>query len=252
MMRTARFLDQSGTVRTGRWTGDEIVTDAESFPVSAVNVLPPTKASKIVGVGPNYYSNIEHYGREEPASPADLVFFVKTMPHAAVGHGGTATLHPPGEFHFEAELGAVIGKSCRDVTSAEALEYVSGYTCVNEITNKGLPDSQYDVGNRLRTKSFDDSAPVGPAVTPLEAVPEDATIELRLNGEVRQRDKISNMIFNVEDLIAEISTYQTLEPGDVIATGSPEGVDRLSDSDHVAVTVDGVGTLEHDVDIPHE
>lgn len=249
-MRTARFLDPSGVVRYGEWTGEAIVADGRAFPVSAVEVLPPTEASKIVGVGPNYYSNIEHYGREEPDAPSDLLVFVKTMPHAAVAHGGTATLRQRGEFHYEAELGAVIGETCRNVTVNEAMDYVAGYTCVDEITNKGIPDGQYAGGNWIRSKSFDDSAPIGPAVATRDEVPDDATIDLRLNGEIRQQDSISNLIFSVADLVAEISTYLTLEPGDVIATGSPEGVDRLSDGDHVSVTIDGIGTLDHDVSIP--
>lgn len=251
-MRTARFRGSDGTVRTGEWTDDEIVTDDGSFSVSAVDMLPPSDASNIFGVGPNYYSNIEHYGREEPETPFDLVVFVKTMPHAAVSHGETATLRPPGEYHFEGELGVVIGKRCHGVSREDAMEYVEGYTCVNEITNKGLPESQYDVRNRIRTKSIDDSAPVGPAIATPDEVPDDATLELRLNGTVRQHDSISNLIHPVPALIEEISTYLTLEPGDVIATGSPEGVDQLSDGDHVAVEIDGIGTLEHDVAIPGE
>lgn len=249
-MRTARFRDAQGTVRTGRWTGEEILTDDGTYPVSSVDVLPPTDATKLLGVGPNYRSNIEHYGREEPETPGDLVLFAKTTPNATVGHGGTATLRPPGEFHFEGELGVVVGERCRDVAPEEAMASVAGYTCVDEITNKGIPESQYDVGNRVRTKSFDDSAPVGPAIAPSEQVPDDATLETRINGEVRQRDAISNLIFPVGELLAEISTYLTLEPGDVVATGSPEGVDRLHDGDRVEVEIDGVGTLAHDVRIP--
>lgn len=251
-MRTARFRDSSGQVRTGEWKNGRIIADGEAYPVADVDVLPPSEPSKIVGVGPNYYSNIEHYGREEPTSPADLLVFVKTTPNALVGHGDTATLRPPGEFHYEGELGVVIGERCRGVSSEAAMKYVAGYTCVDEITNKGVPESQYDPGNRVRSKSFDDSVPVGPAVASPDSVPVDASLELRVNGEVRQRDNISQLIHPVSTLIAEISSYLTLEPGDIIATGSPEGVDRLADGDRVAVEIDGVGTLEHDVTIPGE
>ena len=249
-MRTARFRDASGDVRTGRWETDDIVTESGSIPVTDVEVLPPSEPSKVLGVGPNYYSNIEHYGREEPDSPADLLVFVKTTPNSLVGHGETATLRPPGEFHYEGELGVVIGERCRGVSREDAMDYVRGYTCVDEITNKGIPESRYDPGNWVRAKSFDDSLPVGPAVAPVDSVPDDATLEVRVNGEVRQRDDLSNLIHPVPALVAELSTYLTLEPGDVVATGSPEGVDRLADGDAVEVEIEGIGTLEHDVAIP--
>jgi 2-keto-4-pentenoate hydratase/2-oxohepta-3-ene-1,7-dioic acid hydratase in catechol pathway len=246
----AKFRDSSGTVHIGELDEGIIHADGETYLVANVDILPPTEPTKILGVGPNYYSNIEHYGRDEPASPGDLLIFVKTPPNVVVGHGETATLRPPGEFHFEGELGVVIGKRCHGVTEADAMSYVEGYTCVNEITNKALPESQYDASNRVRSKSFDDSSPVGPVVASPDEVPDDATLRLRVNGEEQQNDKISNMIFSVPALIEEVSTYLTLEPGDIIATGSPEGVDRLYDGDNVEVEVEGIGTVEHDVAIP--
>lgn len=249
-MHTIRFRDSAERVRTGELKEGVILSDGDSISISDVEILPPTDPSKVLGTGPNYYSNIEHYGREEPESPSDLLLFVKTSPNVLVGHGGVATLRPAGEFHFEAELGVVIGERCREVTSEEAMKYVEGFTCVNEITNKGVEESRYDQGNLVRSKSFDDSAPIGPVVASPDGVPEDASLELRLNGEVMQSDNISNLIHPVPSLIEEFSRYMTLEPGDVIATGSPEGVDQLSDGDHVEVTIEGIGTLEHSVFIP--
>lgn len=251
-MRTARFRDSDGTVRSGEWTDDGIVTDGETYAPEAVELLPPTEPTKILGVGPNYYSNIEHYDREEPASTADLTVFVKTVPNTVVAHGETAVMRPPGEFHFEGELGVVIGERCREVSAEEAMDYVEGYTCVNEITNKGIPDSMYAVRDRIRNKSFDDSSPFGPVVATPDEVADDAALETRVNGEVRQHDSIANLIFPVPELIEDISTYLTLEPGDVIATGSPEGVDKLADGDTVEIEIEGIGTLEHDVAIPRE
>lgn len=249
-MHTIRFRDSTGEVRTGELSDEHISSEGMVFTLSDVAVLPPTEPSKVLGTGPNYYSNIEHYGRDEPESPADLLLFVKAPPHVLVGHGGIATLRPAGEFYFEAELGVVIGERCQDVSSDEAMEYVDGYTCVNEITNKGIEESQFDQQNLVRSKSFDDSAPIGPVIASPDEVPKNASIELRLNDELQQRDKISNLIHPVPDLIEEFSRYMTLEPGDVIATGSPEGVAQLSDGDHVEVTIEGIGTLEHGVSIP--
>lgn len=251
-MRIARFRDPSGEVRTGNVENEKIISEGNTFPMADVDMLPPSEPTKILGVGPNYYSNIEHYGREEPETPSDLLVFVKTVPNTLASHGDTVSLRPPGEFHFEGELGVVIGERCREVSSKEAMDYIKGYTCVNEITNKRVPKSQYDTGNRVRAKSFDNSAPIGPVITSPEDVPEDATLELRINGGVRQHDNISNLIHPVPDLIEELSMYLTLEPGDVIATGSPEGVDQLDDGDSVSVEIEGIGVLKHDVSILNE
>jgi len=229
-----------------------IYSDGNEYCLADVDVLPPTEPSKVIGVGPNYHSNIEHYDRKEPTSPADLLVFVKTPPNVLVSHRGTARLKPPGEFHFEGELGVVIERRCRDIARANAMDYVSGYTCVNEITNKGIPESQYDPQNTVRAKSFDGSAPIGPVIASPDEVPDDATLELRVNDEPRQHDSISQLIHPVPTLLAELSTYLTLEPGDVVATGSPAGVDRLFDGDQVEVEIEGIGTLKHDVRIPSE
>jgi len=121
---------------------------------------------------------------------------------------------------------------------------------VNEITNKGAPDSRYDPGNHVRAKAFDNSLPIGPVVAPPDLVPEDATIELYQNGQQRQCDHRGNLIFPVPELLAEITSYLTLEPGDVVATGSPVGVGPLADGDEIEISVEGIGTLRHSVRIP--
>ena len=249
-MRRARFLDDEGNVVDGEWDDGTLVTESERIDADDVTVLPPVEPTKIIGVGPNYYSNIEHYDREEPERPLDLLLFIKPTPTTLVGHGQTAELRPAGEFHYEAEIGVVIGEQCREVDADDAMDYVEGFTCVNEITNKGVPDSMYDTKNSVRKKAFDNSAPIGPAVASPDLVPDDATLEMHVNGELRQHDSRDNLIHAVPALIEEISTYLTLEPGDVIATGSPEGVSQLHDGDVVEVTIEGVGTLRHDVSIP--
>jgi len=248
-MREVRYRDAEGVIHTGMWTSEGVRVGDELIQPDEIDIRPPSEPSKIVGVGPNYYSNIEHYDREVPESPSDLLLFVKTAPNSLVSHGETAYLRGPGEFHYEGEIGVVIGERCRDVAEARAADVIEGYTCVNEITNKGVPESRYDPGNRLRSKSFDDSAPVGPVLASPEVVPDDAVLEVRVNGEQKQRDRRSELIHGVPALIEEISAYLTLEPGDVIATGSPEGVGPLSDGDTVEVEVEGVGTLRHDVEI---
>ncbi|ERH04092.1 MAG: 2-keto-4-pentenoate hydratase/2-oxohepta-3-ene-1,7-dioic acid hydratase (catechol pathway) [Halorubrum sp. J07HR59] len=117
-------------------------------------------------------------------------------------------------------------------------------TCFDDVSNR---DDQNKEQNWVRAKAFDSSAPMGPVVASPESLPDDASIELRVNGDTRQASTVAHMIFSVPELIEEITTYLTLEPGDVIATGTPEGVGPLSDGDHVAIEIEGVGTLEHSV-----
>ena len=144
--------------------------------------------------------------------------------------------------NHEAELAVVIGEQARNVDAANAEAYIAGYTCFNDISNR---DDQDREQNWVRGKAFDNSAPMGPVIAPPAAVPDDAVVELRVNGETRQSSTIEHLIFSVPELIEEITTYMTLEPGDVIATGTPAGVGPLSDGDEVAVEIEGIGTLEH-------
>jgi len=141
----------------------------------------------------------------------------------------------------------VMGQSARNVAADDAMDYVAGFTPLNDLSNR---DDQREETNWVRGKAFDNAAPVGPAIAPPEDVPSDADIELRVNGEVRQSSSRDQFIFSVPELIEEITTYLTLEPGDVISTGTPSGVGPLADGDSVAVELEGVGTLEHDVRIP--
>lgn len=239
-----RFRDPAGSVRTGTWTDEGVAFGEEHYPRDAVDILPPTEPSKIVCVGLNYADHAAEGGSEVPDRP--LLFF-KT-PNTLSAHGDTVTL-PAGKerVDFEAELGVVIDEQCRNVDAGEAMDVVAGFTAVNDLSNR---DDQDKEQNWVRGKSFDNAAPMGPAIAPPEAVPDDATVELRLNGETRQSGSRSQLVFPVADLLAEITTYLTLEPGDVIATGTPAGVGPLSDGDTVEVDIEGIPTLRHDVRVP--
>jgi 2-keto-4-pentenoate hydratase/2-oxohepta-3-ene-1,7-dioic acid hydratase in catechol pathway len=124
---------------------------------------------------------------------------------------------------------------------------VAGFTCVNDLSNR---DDQLVEQNWVRGKAFDNAAPIGPVVATPEEVSRDASIECRVNGETRQSSSREEFIFTVRELIAEITTYMTLEPGDIISTGTPAGVGPLADGDTVEVEVEGVGTLRNEVHIP--
>ena len=138
----------------------------------------------------------------------------------------------------------MIDEQCRHVDAADAMDVVAGFTCMNDVSNR---DDQRIERNWVRGKAFDNAAPLGPAIATPDEVPADAAVELRVNDETKQSSSRDQFIFGVPALIEEITTYMTLVPGDVISTGTPAGVGPLSGGDSVAVAVEGVGTLEHDV-----
>jgi 2-keto-4-pentenoate hydratase/2-oxohepta-3-ene-1,7-dioic acid hydratase in catechol pathway len=243
-MPTVRFRDPAGSVRVGEWHGDAVAFGGETYDLDEVDVLPPCEPNKIVCIGRNYAKHAEEFDNEVPDRP---LLFLKP-PNTLSSHGDTVTL-PAGKerIDHEAEIAVVIGEAARNVDADEAMEYVEGFTCLNDLSNR---DDQREEQNWIRGKAFDNAAPIGPVIAPPEDVPGDADIELRVNGEVEQSSSREQFIFSVPELIEEITTYLTLEPGDVISTGTPSGVGPLSDGDTVEVEVEGVGTLEHHVRIP--
>jgi len=257
-MKRVRFRDTAGNVRGGRWTvedGEPVVTAAagpygriafgdESYDPDEVDILPPCEPTKVVCIGRNYADHAEEMDSELPDRP---MLFLKA-PNAVASHGKHLTM-PSGKerIDYEAELGVVIGEQCRNVSESGAMDVVAGYTCVNDISNR---DDQRREQNWVRGKAFDNACPIGPLVATPEHVPDDASIELRLNGETKQSSSREHLIFSVPELIAEITSYMTLEPGDVIATGTPEGVGPMEDGDEVEVEIEGIGTLKHSVKIP--
>jgi 2-keto-4-pentenoate hydratase/2-oxohepta-3-ene-1,7-dioic acid hydratase in catechol pathway len=243
-MRHARFRDPAGAVRNGEWTEDGVAFGGGTYALDEVDVLPPVTPSKIVCVGLNYADHAAETDSEIPDRP---LLFLKP-PNAVAGHGDTVTV-PAGKerIDWEAELAVVIGEQCRNVDADDAMEHVAGFTCLDDISNR---DDQEVEQNWIRGKAFDGSAPIGPVVADPEHVPADASVELRVNGETKQSSSRDEFIFTVPELIEEITTYMTLEAGDLVSTGTPAGVGPLSDGDHVEVEVEGVGTLEHDVHVP--
>jgi 2-keto-4-pentenoate hydratase/2-oxohepta-3-ene-1,7-dioic acid hydratase in catechol pathway len=204
-------------------------------------LLAPVEPSKVVCVGRNYREHAAELGNPMPSEP---LLFLKA-PSAIVGHGDTIEMPVQSErVEHEGELAVVIGRRCRAVSEDEdPLSYVLGYTCVNDVTARDLQrrDVQF-----TRAKSFDTFCPVGPyVVTGLD--PTDLRVETRVNGDVRQNGRTSAMAFPVPFLVRYISNVMTLNPGDLIATGTPAGVGPLLDGDTVEVEVEGVGTLRNHV-----
>ncbi len=240
-MKQIRFRDEAGTTRMGTFDDGTIAAAGRTYAIDEVEVLPPCEPTKIVCIGRNYAKHAEELGNDVPDRP---LLFLKP-PNTLSAHGDTITL-PAGKqkVEHEAELCVVIGEQCRNVDAEDAEDVIAGYTCMNDVSNR---DDQRKEKNWVRGKAFDNAAPLGPVLASPEELPDDATVSARVNGETRQESTIDHMIFKIPELIEEITQYLTLEPGDVIATGTPEGVGPLEDGDHVEIEVEGVGTLEHDV-----
>ena len=211
--------------------------------------LPFARPGKIVCVGLNYRDHAEESGMELPERP---LLFAK-WPSSVIGPGSPIVLpHQAKEVDWEAELGVVIGERAQRVPLAEALDHVAGYCCANEVSAR---DIQFADGQWTRGKSFDTFCPIGPLV-PAADVPDPQALGIRclLNGEVVQSSSTAQMVFTVAEVIAFISDGITLEPGDLILTGTPPGVGLgrkpplyLKDGDEVTVEIDGIGSLSNPV-----
>jgi 2-keto-4-pentenoate hydratase/2-oxohepta-3-ene-1,7-dioic acid hydratase in catechol pathway len=209
-----------------------------------------SRPGKIVCVGLNYRDHAEEQGLDLPPRP---LLFAK-WPTAVVGPGEPIVLPTvTTEVDYEAELGVVIGERARAVPAERAHDVVAGYVCVNDVTARDL---QFSDGQWTRAKSFDTFCPVGPEVVPAAQVgdPQDLRIQCLVNGEALQDSSTSNMVFGVAEIVAFVSEAITLEPGDLIATGTPAGVGYtrtpprfLVPGDEVTVEIERVGALTNPV-----
>jgi 2-keto-4-pentenoate hydratase/2-oxohepta-3-ene-1,7-dioic acid hydratase in catechol pathway len=209
------------------------------------------RPGKIVCVGLNYLDHAQEGGMELPKAP---LLFAK-WPNSLIGDGEPIVLPPEAtEVDYEAELGVVIGTKAKRVSEADALEYVEGYICVNDVSARDL---QFGDGQWTRGKSVDTFCPVGPRVVPREEIadPQQLGIRCIVNGEALQDSSTAQMIFSVAEIIAYVTRVITLDPGDLIATGTPAGVGvfrdpkvLLKDGDEVSVEIEGVGTLTNPVE----
>jgi 2-keto-4-pentenoate hydratase/2-oxohepta-3-ene-1,7-dioic acid hydratase in catechol pathway len=218
--------------------------------VSGTNGLPIGRPSKIVCVGLNYR---DHAAESAQAVPKQPLLFAKWT-SSLIGPGEPIRLPDfTREVDYEAELGVVIGSSVTNVSPENALDAVAGYICVNDVSAR---DIQFLDGQWTRGKSFDTFCPVGPQLVPADEIPDPQALRVRclVNGDVLQDDSTASMIFSVRDVIAFASRSMQLEPGDLIATGTPSGVQLgreephwLQDGDVVTVEIEGVGTLTNPV-----
>jgi 2-keto-4-pentenoate hydratase/2-oxohepta-3-ene-1,7-dioic acid hydratase in catechol pathway len=195
--------------------------------------------SKIVCIGRNYAEHAKELGNEVPKEP----LIVLMPPSALLPPGGTIILPSVSrQVEFEGEIGVVIGKRARRVAEADAEAFIAGYTCVNDVTCRDLQKTD---GQWTRAKGFDTFCPVGPRVVLLDW--RTLSVVTRVNGVERQRAPSSDMIFSIPRLVAHVSAIMTLEPGDLIATGTPAGVGPLAAGDVVEVEIAGIGILSSHV-----
>jgi len=222
--------------------GDKVYSleGARSYFLEELKILTPVQPTKVVAVALNYKAHAAEMGKPLPDEP---LIFIKP-PSAVIGHGDTILLPSmAGRVDYEGELGVVIGRRTRGISPAEALECVMGYVCFNDVTARDL---QKKDGLFARAKGFDTFAVIGPWMeTSLD--PSRLTIRTYLNGNLVQEGNTSDMIFSVPQLISFISHIMTLEPGDVVATGTPPGIGPLSPGDMVEVEVEGIGRLSNPV-----
>ena len=213
-----------------------ICYDGESLPLEACRLLAPCEATKIVCVGKNYYDHAVEMGEGVPEQPILFLKAPNTLNHPE------GTVHAPafvGRLDYEGELAFVIRCRAKDVKAEDFSDYILGYTCLNDVTAR---DVQKGDGQWTRGKSMDGFAPLGPVVTD-EVDPAALAIETRLNGTVVQQGNTSQFMTAVPQLLEFITASMTLEPGDVVTTGTPAGIGPMVPGDTVEVTVQGIGTL---------
>ena len=250
-MRFVRYL-RSGERPHYGWVHDDRVGPVEgdpfneyhrleaAHPLDSVTLLPPVRPGKILCAGRNYRAHAEEFGSPVPEEP--LLFLKPTT--ALIGAGETIRLPPQSaRVEHEGELVVVIGKRGRRISVDRAADFIFGYTIGNDVTARDLQraDDQW-----TRAKGFDTFCPLGPWIE-TELDPADAVLTCRVNGDLKQMASARDMVFDIPRLIAYASSVMTLEPGDLLMTGTPAGVSPLSPGDEVAVTIEGIGTLTNPV-----
>lgn len=216
----------------------------ETWPLSSLVLLPPTvEHPRIFGVGLNYKSHILETGRALPEIPS---IFMKPDT-ALIGHG-ERIVYPSGStiVHYETELVAVIGRQARNVAREDALDYVLGYACGNDVSERTIQRKEMTLGLMTVGKAFDTFAPIGPCIE-TSVDPSTLRMQGRLNGSVVQDCQTSDLLFGVDALVAYLSRAITLMPGDLIMTGTPGGIGPLQPGDIFEVEIEGVGVLRNDV-----
>jgi 2-keto-4-pentenoate hydratase/2-oxohepta-3-ene-1,7-dioic acid hydratase in catechol pathway len=240
--------------------GQEENHERIELPIAGRSETYTVRPSKIIALGKNYLDHIAEQakvgigGSFTDDVPAEPILFAIT-PNALIAEGEPivlpAFLHECGfdrvRTHYEAELAFFIGKRCRRCTAEDALSHVLGYTCANDVSQRNIQGA--DKSGWFRGKSLDTFCPVGPCLVPAEDIPDPHSLRIRtlLNGRTVQDGNTGQMLFRIPDVLAFISKQITLEPGDLVLTGTPAGVGEISHGDTVEVEIEGIGTLRNPV-----
>ena len=237
-------LEGDATVRqlVGSPFGDYEVGQAVGS-LDSLKLLAPVAPSKVIGVGANYKLHIEEGSGTAPEVP--MLF---TKPPTAVVGPEEPIVYPTGAetVQYEGELVVVMGKTARHVSEEDALDYVLGYTCGNDVSHREVQLAEMAMGVLLLGKGYDSFCPLGPVIaTGLD--PSNLMLETRLNGERRQQTSTADLLFSVPHLIAFMTRFFTLLPGDVISTGTPSGVGNVAPGDSVEIEIEGIGVLRNHV-----
>jgi len=251
-MRIVRYITEAGKKPKYGWLLSDKVgeiggnvfgryrrKEAET-PLADVKLVAPSEPSKIICVGRNYIEHAKELGNEVPKVP---LIFLKP-PSSIIASSDTVILPPQSaQVEHEGELVVVIGKRGRNITAENARKYILGYTVGNDVTARDLQrtDDQW-----TRAKGFDTFCVFGPWID-TEFDPADAVLTVRVNGQMRQMASTRDMVFNVPTLIAYVSSVMTLEPGDLLFTGTPSGVGELKHGDEVTVEIEGLGEVKNPV-----
>lgn len=238
-MRQVRFDRGDGPETAAIDDGGTIDPEGDAIPTDQVQLLPPCEPSKVVCVGRNYVDHADELDSDVPDFP--LLFF---KPPSAVVAAFDDVRMPDetDDLHYEGEVGLVVGERCRRAEPGDATDVLAGYTAVNDVTMRDWQDRERQWA---RAKGGDSFCPIGPYLQ--TEFRDDVAIETRVNGDVRQSASTDDVVFGFDELVVEISRFMTLEPGDVIATGTPAGVGAVAPGDVVGVEVEGVGTLRNEV-----
>jgi 2,4-didehydro-3-deoxy-L-rhamnonate hydrolase len=238
----------SDVLDTLRRAADAVRIERDGRPLDEAALLAPVpRPGKVVAIGRNYKDHAAESGSEPP--PAPLIF--SKWPSSVIGPGAEIRWDPAltSQVDYEAELGVVIGRTARRVSEADALDYVLGYTCVDDVSARDL---QFGDGQWVRGKSLDTFCPMGPVLVTTDEIPDPQALAIAcyVNGRTLQQASTADMYFGVATIISHCSQAFTLEPGDVIATGTPAGVGvfrdppiLLGDGDEVVVEIEGIGRL---------
>lgn len=247
VIQSLAWADSLGNMLRSGVTPNRI---SETFPLDKVTINPPLMPSKIIGIGLNYADHARETGKEPPTEP---LIFAK-FPSAIIGHQDVIRWQRSvtDQVDWEGELAVVIGRRARHVREEDAMKYVFGYTCANDVSARDLQfgkDSQW-----TRAKSLDTFCPIGPYIATRDEIgdPHALAITTLVNDEVMQQGNTRDLIFSIPQLVAYCSRMFTLEPGDLILTGTPAGVGRartpprfLADGDRVTVRIEGIGELSN-------